>query len=268
MKKKTFILSFFVLSSLVLYSCKNDDSAPSAPAVAASSVSGTLSFWDGTPGSQSLVQLKSNSTGITISDTCDAAGKYSFPNLQKGTYVITFKSTSDVINTTKSVVTLKDNESQTKDLKITYCIYDDILSLQIDSGIVFMKLEYNGGQLGGHYEIVDHLSGYYHNDYYNHSTLGFDVYKIPDGMNWQKPGVQLSEDYIRKNFTLLCETSEQPVASGGTHEVRISGSALPFLFSNPANGFALVRKYGDTRELQIPCVDFANNDYGFRIIYK
>lgn len=267
MMKKTFILSFLVLSSLFLYSCKSDDSTI-APSVAASSVSGTLSFWDDTPGSESILQLKSNATGMIIYDTCDQSGKFSFTKLQKGTYVLTFNSTSDVINTTKSVVTLEDNQSLTRDLRITYRIFDDILSLKIDSGVVFMKLEYDGGQLGGHYEIVDHLSGYYRNDYYNHSTLGFDIYKIPEGMDWQKPGVVLSADYIRSNFTFLCETSEQPVASGGTHEVRISGATLPFLFSNPANGFALVRKYGDTRELQIPCADNSNNDYGFQIVYK
>jgi hypothetical protein len=125
----------------------------------------------------------------------------------------------------------------------------------------------DGAKIGSDYSIIKNLSGYYSANGIDTLTLSADVYLVPDNLNWANPGIDLTSDYIRSNFQFLFSVDEAPVINR-RHQINFYDMSITDMFSNPANGFAFVRRDSLAKEIKIPCVDYLNNDFGLKIFYK
>lgn len=259
-------LWLIVLLSVMLASCKEEDPIVVPPEPGHGKISGKAKFLDETAGPFAALELKSKSNGSIIADTCDAEGNFLFTDLRKDEYFLTFKSTGADINSSTVLVTLDSNEDEkVQDVTITYRQLDDFVALQKTNDIFFLKVQPHGARIGTRYDKVNYISGFYRRDWLKRATLTCEVYKIPEGLNWNRS--ELTVDSIRANFEFLMEVFEEPM-SGDTHEMRIKEANIPILLSDPSNGFAFIKKYADEKELKIPCMDNVNNDFGFIITYK
>lgn len=265
MVKHSYLFLVLIILSVFFISCKEED--PVAPVVEPgnSKIMGKVLFLDENPAEYAVIELKSLLYGTVILDTCDAAGNFLFTGVSKGEYYLTFKSTGTDLNSS-SVKAVVDTDEQevTQNVTITYKQLDEFNARSMSPDVFFLKLQPHGARIGARYDKVDYFSGFYRNDYLKQMTLTCEVYKLPDHVSWLTP---ITVDSIRANFEFLMEIFEEPM-SGNTHEIRIKDSAIPILLSDPSNGFAFVKKYADDKELQIPCLDFRNLDWGFVIKYK
>lgn len=233
-----------------------------------STLNGYLKFLDESPASNAIIELKNNSSGRFVSDTCDAAGKFFFESLYKGGYTLTFRSSSYEVNTSYVTVNIEDNQNAEQDVYIKYNMLDDFVTRIISDSIFFIKMSPDGAKLGGKFELINNVSGYYRSNGSDLVSLSSNVYLVPANFNWNNPGVELSPDYISSNFQFLFSVDEEPVANG-RHEIKITDSTIiQQIFSNPTNGFAFVLNDSLANRLKIPCVDFSNNDFGLKIFYK
>ena len=204
---------------------------------------------------------------MTTSTLADPNGNYSFTNLSSGNFTISFRSTRNDISTSQVSATLTGSDTLKKDITIRYNMLDDFSSIHVNKDVVFIQFLAENAKIGANYDLIDYLNGYYRKDYFDSISLSYDIYQIPDTLDWYHPGVELTADYIRNNFKYLTEVIEEPVINHN-HEIRFKGSDIPIILSNPPRGFAFVKIGNDNKTLEIPCVDFQNNDFGLRIKYK
>jgi len=262
---KVICLIVFVMTTMLLISCSEDDSIPTTQN-GNSSISGLVRFLDGSPASFARVEIRGTSAR-TLYDTCDVNGNYSFKSLYEGDYTITFRSTSYDISTSSVALHLNENENLTQDLFVKYNMLDDFATKIINQDVFFIRMHPEGAKIGGNYSLIKNLSGYYNAGGIDSITLSADVYLVPVNINWSNPGVDLNSDYIRSNFQFLFSVDEESVFNG-RHEIKFFGNTIENIFSNPSNGFAFVSRDTVANEIKIPCVDFNNNDFGLRIFYN
>lgn len=263
--KKIGIGFIILLISFLVVKCKDDSSVD--PVIANSSISGELKFLDNSAASFARIELKSNSSGRFITDTCDIDGRFSFAPLSAGDYTITFRSTSYDIATTYVGVNLEENQNTEKIVIIKYNMLDDFSSKTINQDVFFIKMHPDGARIGNNYSMIKYLSGYFTANGTDTLTLSADVYSIPDNLNWSNPGVDITSDYIRSNFQFLFSVDEEEVINR-RHQINFYRDAIPIMFSNPSNGFAFVRRDSLAKQIKIPCVDYSNNDFGLKIFYN
>lgn len=263
---KKLVFGFIILfSSIVIVSCKDDSSVN--PVVANSSISGQLKFLDNSAAAYARIELKSNASGRFINDTCDIDGNFSFAPLSAGDYTITFRSTSYDIATTYVGISLQENQNVEKEVIIKYNMLDDFSAKTINQDVFFIKMHPDGARIGNNYSLIKNLSGYYTANGIDTLTLSADVYLIDDSLNWNNPGIDLTPYFIRSNFQFLFSVEEEEVTNR-RHQINFYNDAIQIMFSNPANGFAFVRRDSMAKEIKIPCVDYSNNDFGLRITYN
>lgn len=264
-KNYFFILSIAVFS-LVLISCSKDDQVITTQN-GKSTITGQLKFLDNTPASSARIELKSNSSGRYIYDTCDVNGNFFFEYLYKDNYTLTFRSTSYDINTSYVSVSVNDNQNVVQDVYIRYNMLDDFATKIISDDVFLIKMQPDGAKIGNNYGLINNLSGYYRSGGVDSISLSANIYLVPTNIDWNNTGIDLTPGYIESNFQLLFSIDEEPVLNG-RHEIRISDTNnIQSMFSNPSNGFAFVLKDTTANEIKIPCVDFSNNDFGLKIFY-
>ena len=256
---------FLFLISFV--SCSKDNAEIISPG-GSSTLGGHLKFLDESPASSAIIELKSNNSGRFVYDTCDTAGKFFFESLYQGDYTLTFRSSSYEVNTSYVIVNIEDNQNAEQDVYIRYNMLDDFVTRIVNDSIFFIKMSPDGAKLGGKFELINNLSGYYRSNGPDLVSLSSNVYLIPASINWNNPGVEITPEYISSNFQFLFSVDEESVTNG-RHEIKITDSTIiQQIFSNPANGFAFVLNDSLANLLKIPCVDFSNNDFGLKIFYK
>ncbi len=265
-KNYFFILSIAVFS-LVLISCSKDDQVITTQN-GKSTITGQLKFLDSTPAASARIELKSNTSGRYIYDTCDVNGNFFFEYLYKDNYTLTFRSTSYDINTSYVSVSVDDNQNVIQDVYIRYNMLDDFATKIISDDVFLIKMQPDGAKVGNNYDLINNLSGYYRSGGSDSISLSSNVYLVPANIDWNNPGIDLTPEYIQSNFQFLFSVDEDPVVNG-RHEIRISDTNnIQSIFSNPSNGFAFVLNDSTANEIKIPCVDFSNNDFGLKIFYK
>lgn len=229
-------------------------------------ISGVAKYLDNSVAAFARIELQSVSSGRSVNTICDSLGRFSFSSLHEGTYDLIFRSTNYDINTTYTLVNLEKNQSIFQDVYIKYNMLDDFATRQVNDKFFLIKFQPEGAKLGGNFALVDHLSGYYRNTGTDTITLSANVFKVPDNFNWNDLNYTL--DYIPTEFEFLFEV-EDKTKQNGTHEILINGDNILKIFSNPPGGFAFVIKNDSVNsKLKIPCVDFNNNDFGLKIVYK
>lgn len=263
LNRVNYVIFTFIIC-LSVFSCS--DSSTNSPEEGKGKISGIVQYLDGTPGYSALIELKTLPSNSKIYDTADVNGEYKFENLKSGNYLLSFEKTGYEIKSYEKTVTLKEDEQITEDIYIVYNMLDESFAMVVDTDIVFIRFNPDAAKIGDNYEMVSHLSGYYRRDILGTSTLSSQVYIIPEGFNWTNPGVELNAQYIKDNFIFVTEVEDNFL--NGTHEIRYTGDDIPKILSNPQNGFAFVRKEGIGKQIQIPCVDYNNNDFGLLIFYK
>ncbi len=264
---KHLFLSSAIIIIFLFSACKKNNSPTSPAQLSNNSVYGKVKFLDGSSAGYAKVELKSSKSYLSTSTICDKSGNYIFSDLSSGDYLVSFVSTRNDINTSKVSAILTEGDSLERDITITYNMLDDYFSAHINKDVFFMKFLPEDAMIGNNYNLINYLSGFYRRDVNDSVTLSADIYKIPDTLDWYNPGVTLTSDYIRNNFKYLTEVIEEPVKNHN-HEIRFKDDNIKIILSNPVNGFAFVKKGDDNKRLEIPCVDFQNNDFGLRIIYK
>lgn len=255
-----------LLFVVLIISCK-EESIPVIEDVGTSSVSGTVMFLDYSIAPYAKIQLYSSTVGRSIYDTCDADGKFSFDGLYDGEYTLIFNSTNYDLNSSYVKFSVSGEQTLTENIYITYNMLDEFSARQINDQLFLIMLQPAGAKIDGRYDLVDYLSGSYkESDTTSNVSLSADVYKIPEGLNWNN--INFTPDSIPDGFEFLFEIEEQQTANK-SHEMRITGDNIETIFSDPPNGFAFIAKK-DTVEkvIKIPCVDGSNNDFGFKIVYK
>lgn len=263
-----FILKLCVIIILIfIVSCSKDNNDIVSTG-GNSTVTGHLKFLNETPAANALVELKSNSSGRFVYDTCDAAGKFFFEALYKGEYTLTFRSTSYEVNTSYITITIEENQNLVQDVYIRYNMLDDFATLTVSDSVFFIKMQPDGAKIGNNFNLINNLSGFYRESNADLISLSSNVYLVPENISWNSAGTEITPEFIRNNFQFLFSIDEEP-AVNGRHEIRFTDSnIIQEIFSNPSNGFAFVLKDSIANKIKIPCVDFNNNDFGLRIIYK
>lgn len=265
-KNYFFILSIAVFS-LVLISCSKDDQVITTQN-GKSTITGQLKFLDNTPAASARIELKNNTSGRYIYDTCDVNGNFFFEYLYKDNYTLTFRSTSYDINTSYVSVSVNDNQNVVQDVYIRYNMLDDFATKIISDDVFLIKMQPDGAKVGNNYDLINNLSGYYRSGGSDSISLSSNVYLVPANIDWNNPGIDLTPEYIQSNFQFLFSVDEEPVVNG-RHEINITDAdQIQNIFSNPSNGFAFVLNDSTANEIKIPCVDFSNNDFGLKIFYK
>ncbi|MCK7522851.1 MAG: carboxypeptidase-like regulatory domain-containing protein [Ignavibacteriales bacterium] len=215
------------------------------------------------------IELSSNTSGRYVYDTCDSLGNFFFDSLYKDNYTLTFRSTSYDIYTSYVSVSVDEDQDIIQDgILLRYNMLDDFSTKIISDSVFFIKMQPDGAKIGNNYDLINILSGYYRSGGFRFNVVEHKcIYLVPEGVNWNDPGIDLTPTYIQSNFQFLFSVNEEPVVNG-RHEIKISDSNnIQSMFSNPSNGFAFVLNDTTANEIKIPCVDFSNNDFGLKIFY-
>lgn len=251
-----------ILSILItiLIGCDNESGTENTEA----SIYGKVTFLDGTPVADAevrLIVLQSNQNRFT---TTDNNGSYRFDNLFNSSYQINFISQSYEVNSYRSPELPLSRNSIEHNFKITYSILDDFKSSFISDSVVLMQFQPAGAKIGNNFSAVSNLQGYYRPAEGDDITLECDVYEMPVNVNWSDT-TALTPTNIKENFTYLMSLSD--TKNNFRHTLEIKGNDIPKILSNPANGFAFIKRTNDEAVLKIPCIDFNNNDFGLVIKY-
>lgn len=264
---KNIFVGYLILFSLLIISCSEDDSVTTIQS-GNSTITGQLKFLDDTPAANARIELRSNTSGRYVYDTCDALGNFFFDSLYKDNYTLIFRSTSYDINTSYVSVNVDTDQDIIQDVYIRYNMLDDFSTKIISDNVFFIKMQPNGAKIGNNYNLIFNLSGYYRSDISDSMSLSANIYLVPEGVNWNDPGIDLTPTHIQSNFQFLFSIDEEPVVNG-RHIINISDTNnIQTIFSNPSNGFAFVLNDTTANKIKIPCVDFSNNDFGLEIFYK
>ncbi len=264
---KNIFVRYLVLFSILLISCSDDDSVTPTQN-SNSTITGQLKFLDDTPAANARIELSSNTSGRYVYNTCDILGNFFFDSLYKDNYTLTFRSTSYDIYTSYVSVSVDEDQNIVQDVYIRYNMLDDFVTKIISDSVFLIKMHPDGAKIGNNYNLINNLSGYYRSGGSNSISLSANIYLVPEGVNWNDPAIDLTPTYIQSNFQFLFSVDEEPVVNE-RHEIKISDTNnIQSMFSNPSNGFAFVLNDTTAHEIKIPCVDFSNNDFGLKIIYK
>ena len=264
---KNIFVGFLILFSLLILSCSEDDSVTPIQS-GNSTITGQLKFLDETPAANARIELSSNTSGRYVYETCDILGNFFFDSLYKDNYTLTFRSTSYDIYTSYVSVSVDEDQDIIQDVYIRYNMLDDFSNKIISDSVFFIKMQPDGAKVGNNYNLINNLSGYYRSGSSDSISLSANVYIVPEGVNWNDPGIDLTSTYIQSNFQFLFSVDEEPVVNG-RHIINISDTNyIQSIFSNPSNGFAFVLNDTTANKIKIPCVDFSNNDFGLEIFYK
>ena len=264
---KNIFVRCLVLFSILLISCSENDTIITNQN-GNSTITGQLKFLDDTQAASALIEFKSNTSCRYVYDTCDILGNFFFNSLYKDNYTLTFRSTSYDINTSYVTVKVDDNQNVIQIVYIRYNMLDDFATLTISDSVFFIKMQPDGAKIGSNYSLINNLSGFYREVGTDLISLSSNVYLVPDNINWNNPGLDLTPEYIKANFQFLFSVDEEPVVNG-RHEIKIlDANQIQNMFSNPSNGFAFVLNDTTANKIKIPCVDYNNNDFGLKIFYK
>ena len=255
---------FFLLSIfLLLFSCKESSTEV---VVKNSGVSGSVLFLDGSVAANATIQIQNLYNNSLEYAYSDKNGNYLFENLSAGNYRVKFKSRTYNIESYEKGITLKVGEVYTQNIFILYNMLDESKVISKNEDVFLIKFQPDGAKIGTNHSLVNYLSGTFFGDYSNSYTLGCNIYKIPDSLDWFDADTIFTANNIRSSFELI--TSSDDHLSNSMHEIRFLGDDITKILSNPFNGFAFVTKEIDDREIKIPCIDFNNNDFGLKIYYK
>lgn len=249
---------------LILSSCDSDNGVEPDPGI--STITGNIQYLDGSPGKYAQIELRKLSSSLLLYSIADELGNFMFDSLDAGDYRLRFRSTSSEINTYEIEFSLSERENHEENLYILYKKLDEFNALKKSKEVYLIKFVPEGGKIGDNYQFVDYLSGTYIGDSYGQYTLTCDVYFMPDELDWFDADSIFTKEHITQNFEFV--TSIEEISSNRNHELRFYGEDIVKILSNPINGFVFVKKYDDSKELMIPCVDFVNNDFGLLINYK
>ena len=258
---------FLLLISILMISCSEDNSVFTTQQ-GNGTITGQLKFLDNTAAAFARIELRSNTSGRYVYDTCDVNGNFFFKGLYKDTYTLTFRSTSYDINTSYVSVIVDDDQNVIQDVDIRFNMLDDFATKLVNENVFLIRMDPDGAKIGDNYDLIDNLSGYYRSGVTDSVSLSANIYLVPETLNWNDPGIDLTAEYIQSNFEFLFSIDEQTVING-RHEIKITDTAnISNIFSNPPEGFAFVLKDSLATQIKIPCVDFNNNDFGLKIFYK
>ena len=236
---KNICVIFLLLSSILIISCSEDNSVITTEQ-GNSTITGQLKFLDDTPAAFARIELRSNTSGRYIYDTCDVNGNFFFDQLYNDTYTLTFRSTSYDINTSYVSVIVEDNQNVNQDVYISFNMLDDFATKIVSDDVFLIRMSPDGAKIGDNYDLIDYLSGYYRSSGTDSVSLSANIYFVPETFNWNDPGTDLTAEYIQSNFEFLFSIDEQSVING-RHEIRISDiTNIRNIFSNPPEGFAFV----------------------------
>lgn len=264
---KNIFVKYLILFLIFLISCSEDDSITPTQS-GNSSITGQLKFLDNTPAANARIELSSNTSGRYVYYTCDILGNFFFDSLYKDSYTLTFRSASYDIYTSYVPVSVDEDQNIVQDVYIRYNMLDDFVTKIISNSVFLIKMHPDGAKIGNNFDLINNVSGYYRSGGSDSISLSANIYLVPDGVNWNDPGVDLTPAFIQSNFQFLFSVDEEPVVNG-RHEIKISDTNyIQSIFSNPSNGFAFVLNDTTANEIKIPCVDFSNNDFGLKIFYK
>ncbi|MBN1301335.1 MAG: carboxypeptidase regulatory-like domain-containing protein [Melioribacteraceae bacterium] len=262
MRSNIFTIIVCVISIAFFSDCKENSSEPDPKNA---QIYGTVSFHDGTPASYATLDLKTLPINNHRTAVADAGGNYSFEDLFGADYILKFIGGSE-INPYEAEIELGQGKEHIENITLTINVLEETFGKNINSDVAIIMYEPNSARIGNNYHLVDYLSGSYNSDFGSTVTLSADVYLIPSSMNWQDQDFDISADSIRNNFIFIMSYEES--YDYGTHTIRIEGDDIRKILSNPENGFALVKRGNQDKELKIPCVDRANNNFGLKIYYK
>lgn len=265
--KKNISAVLVVVISVILISCSKEDAVTTTQS-GNSTISGQAKFLDDSPASFAKIELKSNTSGRYIYDTCDVNGKFFFEFLYKDNYTLTFRSTSYDIYTSYVSVSVAEDQNIVQDVYIRYNMLDDFATRIVSDSVFLIKMNPDGAKVGNKLDQINNLSGYYRSSGADSISLSAKIYLVPASVDWNNSGAYLTPEYIQANFDFLFSVNQESVVNG-RHEIKISdANQIQNIFSNPSNGFAFVLNDSSASKIKIPCVDFANNDFGLKIFYK
>lgn len=249
---------------LMISSCNSDNGTEPDPGN--SSITGNIHYLDGSPGKFAPVELRKLSSSVLLYTNSDEFGNYTFDSLDAGNYRLRFRSTNSEINTYEVEFSLSENQNYEENLYILYKQINEFNAVKKSKEVYLIKYEPEAGKIGDNYQFVNYLSGTFSGDYNNQYTLSCDIYVMPSELDWFDSDSLFTRDYIIQNFEFV--TSIEEINTNANHELRFYNDDIVKILSDPANGFVIVNKNIDGKELMIPCVDKVNNDFGLLINYN
>lgn len=251
----------FLFFVIVFISCSEDSSTETTEAL----IFGNVTFLDGTPAENAQIRLIVTQSNQNKFTNTDQNGNYRFDDLTEGNYEIGFSSLSYDINSYRSdEISLSGNNVE-HNFNITYNMLDELKVMVVNDSLFFIQFQPEGARIGSNTGAVSKLLGYYRPNAGTNITLDCDVYEVPNNIVWEE-STWLTPKYVRENFVHSMSLTE--TASNFNHSVEINGENIAKILSNPLNGFVFIKRTTDEKILKVPCVDFNNNDFGFRIQYN
>lgn len=245
----------------IFIGCSEESSTETTEA----SIYGSVTFLDGSPAANAQIRLIVTQNNQNKFANTDQNGNYKFDDLSEGNYEIGFTSLSYDVNSYRSEEISLSGNSVEHNFNITYNMLDELKVLVVSDSVFFIQFQPEGARMGNNTEAVSKLLGYYRPSAGTNITLECDVYEVPDDIVWEE-STWLTPKYIRENFVRSMSLTE--TASNFNHSLEISGENIAKIVSNPSNGFVFIKRIADDKLLKVPCVDFNNNDFGFRIQYN
>jgi hypothetical protein len=250
-----------LLFILVFVSCSEESSTETSKA----SISGNVTFLDGTATANAQIRLIVTQSNQNKFTNTDQNGNYKFNDLAEGKYEIGFTSLSYDINSYRSEEIALSGNNVEHNFNITYNMLDELKVMVVSDSLFFIQFQPEGARIGSNTGAVSKLLGYYRPNAGSSITLECDIYEVPNEIVWED-ATWLTPKYVSENFAYSMSLTE--TASNFNHSLEISGENLEKILSNPSNGFVFIKKIADDKILKVPCVDFNNNDFGFRIQYN
>lgn len=252
------MLLFFIL---IFISCSEESSTE----ITKSSIYGSVTFLDGGAAANAQIRLIVTQSNQNKFTNTDQNGNYKFDDLAEGKYEIGFTSLSYDINSYRSEEIALSGNNVEHNFHITYNMLDELKVLVVSDSVFFIQFQPEGARIGSNTGAVSKLLGYYRPSAGTNITLESDVYEVPNDIVWEE-STWLTPKYVRENFVLSMSLTE--TASNFNHSLEISDENIAKVVSNPSNGFVFIKRIADDKILKVPCVDFNNNDFGFRIQYN
>lgn len=252
---------FLTLFVVAFIGCSEESSTE----VSKSSIFGRVTFLDGSSAGNAQIRLIVTESNQNKFTNTDQNGNYRFDDLAGGNYEIGFTSLSYDINSYRSEEISLSGNNVEHNFNITYNMLDELKVLVVNDSLFFIQFQPEGARIGNNTMAVSKLLGYYRPNAETNITLECDVYEVPNDVVWEE-STWLTPKYVRENFVHSMSLTE--TASNFNYSVEISGENIARIVSNPSNGFVFIKKSNDDKVLKVPCVDFNNNDFGFRIQYN
>lgn len=254
--------TLLLIVSIFIYACSDGDTTTSPETL--DTVTGTVTYLDGSAVSQLSIQFLNLTTKRSYSGLTDSDGKFNVSNISEGKYELSTQGTTSLIY--KHLDTINVSQSAKEfNFKLKFRYIDDQKVFPINDDLFFIKYNTFDTRVGSALDSIDFIAGYYRNDFANNYTLSSDIYLIPFEENLEELSKTADADYVRSNYTKLATLAQLDTPQA--HVLIFTNNNVEVLYSNPSNGFAFVNA-DTTKILGIPCIDRANNDFGLEIFYK